>query len=66
MEVDVLIGDIEGRKTIRVKALVDTGATFTIMPRNVARKLDLRLTGETVRVSTAKGYDELDLTPCFN
>lgn len=62
MEVDVLIGDIEGRKTIRVKALVDTGATFTIIPRNIARKLDLRLTGEKVRVSTAKGYDELDLT----
>ena len=62
VEVDVLIGDIEGRRAIKVRALVDTGATFTIIPEDIAGKLDLKPTGERVRVLTARGYDELDLT----
>jgi len=40
---------------------VDTGATFTVIPESVARELNLTLVGEKVKVSTAKGYDELDL-----
>ena len=62
VEVDVLIGDIEGRRAVKVRALVDTGATFTIIPEDIAGKLDLKPTGERVRVLTARGYDELDLT----
>ncbi|MEM3545704.1 MAG: retroviral-like aspartic protease family protein [Candidatus Bathyarchaeia archaeon] len=62
VEVDVRIGDLDGKKFKEVKALVDTGATFTVLPENVARELNLPLMGEKVRVSTAKGYDELELT----
>lgn len=40
---------------------MDTGATFTVIPESVARELNLTLVGEKVKVSTAKGYDELDL-----
>ncbi len=28
-------------KALTVKALVDTGATFTVIPRSIARELDL-------------------------
>jgi|YelNatPaOPRAMG01_1025707.scaffolds.fasta_scaffold02267_4 predicted aspartyl protease len=62
IEVEVGIGDLDGEKLIRVKALVDTGATFTIIPESIVKNLNLTLTGEKVRVSTAKGYGELDLT----
>jgi predicted aspartyl protease len=62
IEVEVGIGDLDGEKLIRVKALVDTGATFTIITESIVKNLNLTLTGEKVRVSTAKGYGELDLT----
>lgn len=62
VEVDVRIGDLDGKKFKEVKALVDTGATFTVLPENVAKELNLPLMGEKVRVSTAKGYGELELT----
>ncbi|MGC9069318.1 MAG: retroviral-like aspartic protease family protein [Thermoprotei archaeon] len=61
VEVDVIIGDLEGKKRIKVTALVDTGATFTVIPENISKDLNLTYTGEKVKVSTAKGYDELDL-----
>jgi len=41
---------------------VDTGATFTVIPERVAKELNLTLVGEKVKVSTAKGLDELELT----
>jgi aspartyl protease family protein len=62
IEVELGIGNLEGEKLIKVKALVDTGATFTIIPESIIKELNLTLAGEKVRVSTAKGYDELDLT----
>jgi aspartyl protease family protein len=38
---------------IEMSALVDTGATFTTIPRHVAEKLGLRITGKrTVRTAT--------------
>ncbi len=61
IEADVLIGDLEGKRAIRTRALVDTGATFTVIPESIVKELNLKLTGEKVRISTAKGYDELDL-----
>ncbi len=40
-------------------ALVDTGATWTVVPRSVAERLGLRLIGN-VSVKTAAGPQELD------
>jgi predicted aspartyl protease len=60
VEVDVIIGDLEGKKRIKVTALVDTEAPFTVIPESISK--DLNPIGEKVKVSTAKGYDELDLT----
>jgi clan AA aspartic protease len=62
VEVDVIIGDLEGKKRIKVTALVDTEATFTVIPESISKDLNLNPIGEKVKVSTAKGYDELDLT----
>jgi clan AA aspartic protease len=62
IEVEVGIGDLDREKLIKVKALVDAGATFTVIPESIVKELNLTLTGEKVRVSTAKGYGELDLT----
>jgi len=62
VEVDVKIGNLEGKEFTEVKALVDTGATFTVIPESVAKELNLTLVGERVKVYTAKGADELELT----
>jgi len=61
IEVDVGVGSLSGERLVRVRALVDTGATFTVIPEGIAKELGLSATGERVRVLTAKGYDELDL-----
>jgi clan AA aspartic protease len=44
---------------LSVKALVDTGATDTVIPRKVAEELQLPVTGKSV-VLTARGSVELD------
>jgi len=62
VEVDVKFGNLEGKEFTELKALVDTGATFTVIPERVAKELNLTLVGEKVKVSTAKGLDELELT----
>lgn len=62
VETEVKIGNLKGDKIIRVKALVDTGSTFTVIPEDIARELNLPVTGERMKVLTARGYDELELT----
>ena len=62
VEVDVKIGNLVGKEFTEVKVLVDTGATFTVIPESVAKELNLTLVGEKVKVSTAKGADEPELT----
>jgi Predicted aspartyl protease len=47
-----------GRHTT-AKALVDTGATLTVLPRKIAEELQLPVIGRR-RVATAKGTAELD------
>ena len=42
-----------------VEALVDTGATLTVIPRSLADQLDLRVTGKRT-VRTATGNIEID------
>jgi clan AA aspartic protease len=43
----------------KVSALIDTGATFTVVPYEICKKLGLKIVGKK-RVETAKGYTELD------
>jgi len=62
VEVEVVLGSMDGVKKLKANALADTGATFSIIPEAMAKELSLTVTGEKVKVSTAKGYDELDLS----
>ena len=62
IEIEIGIGSSEGKKLVKAKALVDTGATFTVIPESIAKELKLEIIGEKVKVATIKGYDELDLT----
>lgn len=62
VKTEVKIGDLKGDKIIQVEALVDTGSTFTVIPEDIARELNLPVTGERVKVLTARGYDDLELT----
>jgi len=54
------IGD-PGRRIVEVDALVDTGATLTVVPRRLADELELEVTGR-VPVMTAGGRVELERT----
>lgn len=55
------IGDEAGSSAAEVEALVDTGATLTVVPRRLAEQLGLRVTGRT-QVETAAGRITLDRT----
>ena len=55
------IGDEARRRIVEVEALVDTGATLTVIPRRLAEKLGLGVTGKTV-VETGAGRLTLDRT----
>ncbi|ABW02606.1 aspartyl protease family protein [Caldivirga maquilingensis] len=59
--VKVRIGDPEMRKIIEVDALVDTGATLTVIPQDLARELGLTVTGKST-VMSAGGLLELERT----
>jgi len=54
---DVVEGKV--KKSIEERALVDTGATFTTIPRSLSEKLALPVVGKT-KVRTAGGMDVLD------
>jgi len=54
MRVWVTLGPVEGRRRVRVRALVDTGATFSVVPAAVAEKAGLRAAG-SFRVELADG-----------
>jgi clan AA aspartic protease len=55
------VGDESGSKSAEVEALVDTGATPTVIPRRLAEELGLRVTGRT-EVETAAGRIMLERT----
>jgi clan AA aspartic protease len=55
------VGDESGSKSAEVEALVDTGATLTVIPRRLAEELGLRVTGRT-QVETAAGKIMLERT----
>lgn len=53
------IGSEDSSNVIEVEALVDTGATLTVIPRGLANSLGLRITGRSP-VATGGGKIELD------
>lgn len=53
------IGDEDRIKLIDVDALVDTGATLTVIPRKIALNLNLKPTGKSI-VETGTGRMELE------
>jgi len=55
------IGDPDKKRIIEVNALVDTGATLTVIPHRLADELGLEVTGR-VAVITAGGRIELGRT----
>ena len=59
--VRVRVGDPEKRRVVEVTALVDTGATLTVIPQGLAEKLGLRVTGK-VPATTATGKVGLNRT----
>ena len=62
--VDVRIGSEDCSKITKVRALVDTGTTLTIIPRSLAIDLGLRVTGKS-RVKTDVGVIELDRSRAY-
>jgi clan AA aspartic protease len=57
--VDVVLKNLFTGKSVSVKAIVDTGAMLTVVPRRIAVELQLPVIGRR-RVATAKGVAELD------
>ena len=57
--VDVTVGDPDKKKLVRVRGLVDTGATLTVLPRRLAEEIGLCVTGKSV-VETGSGRAVLD------
>jgi len=57
--VTVKVGSEDGSRVIETRALVDTGATLTVVPRAIANELGLRVTGR-LRVKTGAGVIEID------
>jgi len=62
--VDVRVGSEDCLKVTEVRALVDTGATLTIIPRSLAIDLGLRVTGKS-RAETDAGVIELDRSRAY-
>ena len=52
--VEVEISDLERKKSAKVKALVDTGASLTVLPERIAEELGIHATSEE-KVSTGAG-----------
>jgi aspartyl protease family protein len=59
--VRVKIGDPDKKRVVEVDALVDTGATLTVIPRRLADKLGLKVTGKATAL-TAGGKVEIERT----
>ena len=62
--VTVRIGNEDGSRVIEARALVDTGATMTVIPRGIAKELGLRVTGRS-RVETGAGVIEVDRSRAY-
>jgi clan AA aspartic protease len=58
--VDAVIRNPTTNRSASVKAFVDTGATYTVIPRKIFEELKLPLRGKR-KVRTAKSLTELDV-----
>lgn len=59
--VNARIGSVDLSRVIEVKALVDTGATLTVIPRSLANELGLVITGKSrVETGGAGGVIKVD------
>jgi len=56
---DIAIRNPSTEKGVSLKALVDTGATITLVPRRIAEELQFPLIGKR-NVTTTKGVAEFD------
>ena len=56
--IEVEISDLERKHSEKIKALVDTGATLTVIPKELADKLEIKATTES-EVETAGGIIKL-------
>ena len=52
--VEIEISDLERKKSSRIKALVDTGASLTTLPESIAKEIGIEPIGEE-RVMTGAG-----------
>jgi len=52
--VEIEISDLERKKSAKVKALVDTGVSLTVLPERIAEELGIHATSEE-KVSTGAG-----------
>ena len=52
--VEVEISDLERKKSTKIKALVDTGASLTVLPEKLAAELGIHTTSEE-KVTTGAG-----------
>ena len=57
--VEVEISDLERRKLTKVKALVDTGASLTVLPKKLAEELEIKPL-KTEEVSTGAGIVKVE------
>jgi clan AA aspartic protease len=57
--IDAVIRNPSTGRAVAVKALVDTGATLSVVPRRITEELQLPVIGRR-RATTAKGVAELD------
>ena len=64
MWVKVRVGSEDGSRFVETRALVDTGATLTVIPRGIAVQLGLRATGKS-RVETGAGVMEVDRSRAY-
>jgi len=62
--VDIKIGNEDASKIIEARALVDTGATLTVVPRSIADRLGLRITGKS-KVETGSGIIEIERSRAY-
>jgi clan AA aspartic protease len=62
--VTVRVGSEDGSRIVETRALVDTGATLTVIPRGIAEQLGLRVTGRS-RVETGAGVIEVDRSRAY-
>ncbi len=62
--VNVRIGNEDRSRIIETRALVDVGATLTVVPRSITNELGLRVTAKS-RLMTGAGVIEVDRSRAF-